>query len=243
MEYLIVIMAMLLGGIIQGSCGFGAALICMSIISLTIDYKIALPVMYLASIALNGRIIIKAHRHVIWKIILIPLIASLAGRLMGLYLFNSLNSAGLKLILGFIIIAVALFQLLFKKGIIIKPKPIIGAFVGVISGVFGGIASVGGPPLVVYYVNMNLSKEEYMANLQILFFFGTLFSISLLAVSGGYNLDIIPLGITAIIAILAGAQIGLKIFDRINRERVTRMVNLVLIIMGLSYVVHYFLSS
>lgn len=242
MDYIVIALAMMLGGVVQGSCGFGAALISMSIMSLIIDYKIALPIMYLASVALNSCIIVQAYRHISWKIIVFPLVSSLLGRLLGLFIFSSLNSASLKLVLGCVICLIALFQLTCKKRFMIEPKPITGAIVGAMSGLFGGIASVGGPPLVVYYLNMNLSKEEYMVNMQTLLLCGTLFSISLLAVSGSYTRDIVPFGLTAIAGILIGAQIGLKLFDRINRAIMARIVNGVLVIMGLSFIIKYFVS-
>ena len=108
---------------------------------------------------------------------------------------------------------------------------------GTLSGILGGLASASGPPLVVYYMNAKLDKSTYIATIQATFFVGALFSITLLASSGGYALSSLKYGAFAAAGIVAGSIAGFRLFHKMNRDVLNKTINLVLLAMGLSLVI------
>ena len=237
MEYLYVLLIMLVAGLVQGSCGFGAGLVGMSLMPFFFDYKTALPIMFIGGAVISIRLLAATFRHVNWKLFLVPVSFSFLGRVAGLMAFNTCANSTLSIILGCLIILVAVFQLLFSQKISIRPRFANGALAGVLSGIFGGLASASGPPLVVYYMNARLEKTEYIATLQATFVAGSLFSISLLAASGAYTVHSLSYGAVAAVGVAAGSTIGLSLFRAMNREMLQKIINLVLLAMGVSIIV------
>jgi hypothetical protein len=237
MEFFLVFIVMILGGIVQGMCGFGAGLVAMSILSFFLDYKIALPVMFITSTVISSQLLIKTHEHINWKAFLMPVIFSVLGRIFSMLAVTNLDSTVLKLILGVIIIATAIYQLLYSNKIKIKANHKNGAIAGGLSGIMGGLASTGGPPLVVYYMNCELKKEEYLSTLQLTFLVGSLFSIGITAASGGYSGGVLYYAIPAAAGIITGAMIGRNIFNKISNEQLKKIINMVLIALGVSLLI------
>jgi hypothetical protein len=109
--------------------------------------------------------------------------------------------------------------------------------IGLTSGVLGGISSVGGPPLFIYYINMSLEKYAYIATIQMMFLSGTLFSMTLLATSGYYTVNVLLYSLFASIGILVGSQLGLHLFKVMQRRTLVRVVNMVIISMGVFLII------
>ena len=237
MEFVLVFFIMILGGVVQGMCGFGAGLVCMSILPFIIDYKIALPIMFAASLVISGQLVIKSFKHINWRVFLMPAIFSLLGRSFTILAVNNLDSTILKLILGGIIIGTAIYQMTGANKIKIKPTHKNGAIAGILSGLMGGLASTGGPPLVVYYMNSELEKEEYLGTLQMTFFFGAILSISLTAATGGYSGGVWKYVIVAAVGIFSGALVGRRIFDKISIQQLKKIINILLIVLGSSLLI------
>ena len=72
MEYLYVLLIMLVAGLVQGSCGFGAGLVGMSLMPFFFDYKTALPIMFIGGAVISIRLLAATFRHVNWKLFLVP---------------------------------------------------------------------------------------------------------------------------------------------------------------------------
>lgn len=234
MQIALLVIVFIISGIIQGTCGFGAGLLAMAVMPFIIDYKIALPVMFLSSVALNLQILSQTYRHIRWRSLLMPLIFSLAGRILGQLVFHRLQSDYLQIVLGIIILFTAVFQLLWQNKIKIKEKISTAGIFGLTSGIIGGISGTGGPPLVVYFLNLQVDKYEYIASLQTLLLSGTLFSIILSSSAGYFTRDVFVYGIFAVCSIVTGSFLGLKLFKKLNRTRLTLVINIFLIVTGIS---------
>lgn len=237
MDFLFIFLIMLVAGLVQGSCGFGAGLVAMSIMPFIFDYKTALPVMYVCAIFICLRVLLVTYRSINWKVLALPTIFSFLGRIPGLIIFKSFDNTFLSIMLGILIFATALYQLFWGSRIRIRPTPVNGSITGLLSGVLGGLASSSGPPLVVYYMNANLEKTEYIATIQMTFLVGSLFSISLLASTGGYNGEILSYAAVGSIAVVLGTTAGLRLFHIMKRTTLQKVINIVLLIMGVSLII------
>ncbi|MDW7655598.1 MAG: sulfite exporter TauE/SafE family protein [Bacillota bacterium] len=237
MEYLYILLIMLVAGLVQGSCGFGAGLIAMSIMPFIFDYKTALPIMYVCAIFICLRVLLSTYRSINWKVLALPTLVSLVGRVAGLFVFKSFENETLSIMLGVLIFATAIYQLFWGGKIHIRPTPVNGSLTGLLSGVLGGLASSSGPPLVVYYMNAKLEKIEYIATIQMTFLAGSLFSISLLASTGVYNGEILSYAAVGAVGVILGTTIGLKVFHAMKRTTLQKVINVVLLAMGISLII------
>lgn len=237
LEMLFFLLIMIVAAMVQGLSGFGTALICISILPYIMDYKVALPIIYIASGTINLLLVLKMHRNIQWKLLIMPVFFSLLGRFAGMLLFTNLESNVLIIILGILIISISTLQLTILKKIKIKPNHKNGAIAGLLSGILGGISGAGGPPIVLYYMNLGLNKHEYISTVQMTFLVGSLFSILLMAMAGNYTAGNLTYAAVAVAGVLIGTFIGQKIFDFIKQDHLQKSVNYVLLAMGLSLII------
>jgi uncharacterized membrane protein YfcA len=98
------------------------------------------------------------------------------------------------------------------------------------------IAATGGPPMVLYLMNLKIDKYEYMATIQVIFLAGALFSIGLSGASGHYTREVLIYSAIGVVCVVIGSIIGLKLFDKLNRNKLMRLVNIFLLITSLTLI-------
>jgi hypothetical protein len=86
-------------------------------------------------------------------------------------------------------------------------------------------------------MNAKLEKIEYIATIQMTFLVGSLFSISLLASTGGYNTEILSYAAVGAVGVILGTTIGLKVFHAMKRTTLQKVINVVLLAMGISLII------
>ena len=111
-----------------------------------------------------------------------------------------------------------------------------GPLAGAMGGLLGGISTIWGPPMTMYFVMLKLPKDEFVRSVGMAWF---AFSIPL-AMSywnnGIFSGDIIYLSLYACIPGMIGIRVGEAIRERIN-QKIFRIVMLVtLLFMGLNLV-------
>ena len=109
--------------------------------------------------------------------------------------------------------------------------PISAAF-ALAAGVCGGLFSIGGPLLSIYFLAMFPSKRSYLANLQTLFVFTNLINTATRIYCGIYTWALVPLTLVGIVGVNVGKGIGLRILDRIDIRWMKRMVYIFIGISG-----------
>jgi uncharacterized membrane protein YfcA len=165
---------------------------------------------------------------------LVPMI--LVGTALGVTLLVNLPRAAGMLLLGLFVLGFALFTLLPHKR-----ERIVSATWAWIAGLAGGITSTvfgaGGPPYAIYLSQRGLTKEQFRATLG----FATLTSISLRIVAflvTGLLLDpqVWLTALAVVPACLLGIWVARKIFLRISRDALMRVVALMLLASGASLI-------
>ena len=161
---------------------------------------------------------------------LVPMI--FVGSALGVTLLVNLPRAAGMVLLGLFVLAYGLFTLVRRAHLrVINPgwAWIAGLAGGITSTVFGA----GGPPYAIYLSQRGLSKEQFRATLG----FATLTSISLRVVA--FTLTGMLLepqvwwsAIAVVPSCLFGIWVARKIFRRISREALMRVVALLLLASG-----------
>ena len=221
-----------LGALVFGITGFGAALITIPLATHLVPLKFALALFVLADLAAALNIGFENPKNAVrgeWTR-LVPMI--LVGTAIGVTLLVNLPREAGMILLGLFVLGFGVFTLLpHARARIISPAWawLAGLAGGITSTVFGA----GGPPYAIYLSQRGLTKEQFRATLG----FATMTSISLRTLAfllTGLLLDL-RVWLTALAVVpsaLLGIWVARKIFVRISREALMRVVAVLLLASG-----------
>ena len=94
---------------------------------------------------------------------------------------------------------------------------------------------MGGPLLVLYFLANTDSKEEFLADTQMIFVLGAVPSLYTRVTSGLLTVAHVPFLIPGLIGVLLGFFIAGKIVNRIDKQRLTKIVYTAIGLSGLCY--------
>ena len=226
-----------LGSIVFGITGFGAALVTIPLATHMVSLPFALALFVLMDLANAFRIGFENPRNAQraeWTR-MVPTIV--LGTATGVTLLVNLPRQAATLALGLFVLGFALHSLVQRPG----TQALISTRWAYLAGFTGGITSTlfgaGGPPYAMYLQHRGLTKEQYRATLGL----ATLTSISVRTVAflgTGILLDakvwlyavaIVPAG-------LVGLWAANHLFRRISRDALMRAVSLMLAASGASLI-------
>lgn len=221
-----------LGALIFGITGFGAALVTIPLATHFVPLPFALALFALGDLAMAFSVGLENPRNAVrreWTR-LVPMI--LVGTALGVTLLVNLPRQAGMLLLGLFVFSYALYSLLGRRAATIIPSGwawIAGLAGGITSTVFGA----GGPPYAIYLSQRGLTKEQFRATMG----FATMTSISLRVVAfllTGLLLRLdVWLGAAAVVpAAFIGIAVARRVFSRISREALMRVVGVMLLASG-----------
>ena len=237
---LVVLGITFLAGLVKGAIGFALPLIIVSGLSLVIDPLLALAGVILPALFSN---ILQAARHPMaeikdaiaehWRFILmVCLVILIVAQIVVL-----LPQRAFYLILGVPVIGLSLVQL-FGWRLVIPPERRRAAewVIGGLAGCTGGITGSWGPPTVLYLMALETPKARQML-VQ-----GVIYSIGAVALVAGHVQSGVLNGVTfwfsaiLLIPTFIGMQIGFRIGDRMDGERIRKTILIVLVIAGINLI-------
>ena len=228
MNYLYFGLVCFFASLLQSIIGFGFAIISMPLLILIFPAKTMAAVLALSSLVSRLQVVYKMKKYINFEIIIIPIIASLVGRTLGINLLMVLNEEILKLILSLTIILIAAYFIFFRKKYKIKANSINGSIFGMLSGVLGGMFNTGGPPIVTYYLSVLSDKYTYAGSIQFTFVIGNLYSVILHTIYGNFDISAISLVLISIFSVTLGSFIGCKVVKKV--ENINRLVYISMIL-------------
>lgn len=165
---------------------------------------------------------------------LVPMI--LLGTALGVTVLVNLPRAAGMLALGVFVFGYALYSLFRHESCKVIPSGW-GWIAGLLGGITSTVFGAGGPPYAIYLSQRGLSKEQFRATMG----FATLTSISLRVIAfllTGLLLQpkVWLLAIGVVPAALLGIAVARRLYFRISREQLLRMVAGVLLVTGGSLV-------
>lgn len=224
------------GAVIQGATGFGLAIFSMSILPFFLPVKSAVVAMLPASITMFVIILIKQRRFIHYRLLLGLLPGIFAGRWLGTWGVTVLPDEIMRMVLGGMLILLALYFLFFRERIRPAASPVTASIAGGLSGLFGGLANIGGPPLVLYLFNALEEKRAYQGTISAAFLVAALFSILLHGLYGNIGPAELKLSLFGVAAALTGTRLGLLVFHRISRKTLSLFIVLLTAASGISMV-------
>ncbi|WP_297897624.1 sulfite exporter TauE/SafE family protein [Shewanella sp.] len=210
-----------LGALTQSLIGFGLAVVASPLLYIVDPQLVPAPVIVMGfSIALLT--LLRERGHLEFN----GLQYALLGRVPGGFIGASLLLFAPQAILGLAIaaiVAVAVILSLYKFSLPVNKKTLFGA--GVISGIFGNIAAIGGPPMAILLSGKDAS--QFRAALSAFFIFSSTIAIAILAVTGLLEIKHLWLSLLLLPSVLLGYLVAGKLVGRVDKHK-TKMATLVL---------------
>ena len=208
------------GSFVQASTGFGYAVTVMALWPLFLPYKTALVVELLAALALCVVIAVRYRRSINWRQLIAPCAASFFTNWLGLQIMSGSPDTVLRRLLGAALMALAVYFIFFSEKFRVRPTLAAGMF------------SIGGPPIVVYYLAAFQDKKEYTATTQMYFILTSLWLVAQHLWMG--NVDALALQCTgaALAGLAVGTAAGLAVFRALPLEKIKKLVYAFMLVMG-----------
>ena len=202
--------AALLGGMSRGFSGFGAAMVYMPLASAMIKPAVAAPVLLLTDLISSTLLLRGALHSFSWLDVRFLLLGALIGFPAGLEILTNSDPV----VLRWSAIAVILASLMFigsgwrYRGPQSAP---LTTGVGIVSGLMSGVAQIGNPPILAYWLGIDMPPDRMRANLIVYFTILTAIGVAVFVLKGLITIRIL----TFVAAALPGYALGMWLGNRL----------------------------
>lgn len=231
LDTLISSIAIFLGSIVHGIAGFGLAQVSMGIMPLFRSTASAAAIFSIVAVVSNFRVWWSVRDEFDVKDWVKPVIGLVAGLPLGLYVFNQLDEGEVSITIGIVLLIAVVAIIVGKQTDILKEifkgkdysdgwiLPLIAGFT---AGLLAGAVAIPGPPMILYGTFMVATNTWTGKKMKATFtaFFGTvmLYRFAAVTFQGNMNLGLFTEALIAIPAMLLGAYVGIKIFEKIPQK-------------------------
>ena len=220
---------------VQSVSGFGLALVSMPLLAMVIDLQVATPLV--ALISLVAEIIILTHYREALDLRAVArfALASVVGVPFGVLLLAQVDQAIVLPLLGIVVLGYAIYALLGPR--LPELRSVHWAHgLGFIAGVLGGAYNMPGPAVVIYANCKGWSPAQFKSNLQGFFTLNSVLILGAHAISGHITPEVQRDFLFTLPAIVLGALLGFALDRRLNPVVFKRVVQVLLIGIGLSLI-------
>jgi uncharacterized membrane protein YfcA len=209
------------GALIQSLIGFGLAVVASPLLYLVEPELVPVPVILMGfSIALLT--LLRERSALEFSGLQYALLGRIPGGLLG----AALLLAAPEPVLGLAIAAIVFLAVALSLARLSAPINRLTLFIaGTVSGIFGTIAAIGGPPMAILLAGKDPAK--FRAALSAFFIFSSLIALSILAFAGLVTEAQLWWSATLLPAVLAGYWVAGKLLGRVDKQK-TRVATLVL---------------
>jgi uncharacterized membrane protein YfcA len=228
-------LALAAGYAVRAVSGFGAGVIATPLLTFVLPLPVTVPLITVIGMFQSLRQVVKDRRLVEWRRIAIFVPGSLAGVLIGLYVFKAVDQVLLARALGAYILAYAAYSLLGDKVLfrdlalprwLVHPVAAVGGFVATI---FGGLA---GAIYATYLDALRLSKGAFRATMSAtLLVLAVARSVGYVA-AGVFRVEDAILIAASFLPVAIGTMLGDRLHDRLDPAAFRRAVGVLLVASG-----------
>jgi len=235
---IIIILAVLAGGLVKGTLGFGMPMVALPIIAFIIPPTTAM-ILLCAPIFLTNFLQIKFRQGVSSYRFLPMFLSLIIGLIIGARLILEIDVKTITQIIAVSIIFAALVNCfgIKIKNINKNHENTITSFIGFGSGILGGLSTFYGPPMLAYLVAVDLPKEKFVRTVSTMYFIGSFPLYGSLIYYGFATKEDLIFSLILIIPAFIAQQVGTKIRDKFNQKQFRICILITLIILGFSLLV------
>ena len=232
--YLCLIAAVtLVASYVQSVTGFAFGIIAMIFLPSFLLYTEANVLSTILSTLTSVLVLAATYRKINWKNLFFPIVGSFIANYFAVTFAKNAKNELLVLLLGVALFVLSVYFFFFSNKVKIKPCWYTGLTAGLISGVMSGLFSIGGPPVVVYYMQSEKDTDGYLATISTYFVFSGILSISLKAAAGFVTTNVLWGIAIGLLAMLIGAVLGKKTRSKANPQMIKKTVYGVMAASGL----------
>ncbi len=225
----------LLGGLTQCTCGFGCGSFAMLGFSAYLPVPQAAAVTSIINLGLTLPMVLRYRKHLTLRRIVLPYLVYTVSAVLIIRVSAHLDGALLKRVFGGFLVALSVYHFTLRGRQPARWTPWLAVPAFVISGLGSGLFGVGGPLLVLYFLANTASKEEFLADTQMIFVLGAIPSLYTRITSGLLTPAHVPFLIPGLIGVLCGFWLAGRVVGRIDKARLTKMVYAAIGLSGLLY--------
>lgn len=214
----------LAAAVLRGFTGFGFGLAAVPLLSLALPPAQVVPLVVTLQVVIGVAGLRSAAKQCDWHAVRLLVPGLLLGIPVGLLILTSLPANPVRLAIGAVI---AFSVWLIHRGIRLPPQPsrLVSFGVGLASGVISGLASMGGPPIVVFLLALGHDAARMRATAIVYFMLSGCVSFIPMAASGLVTHDTLVWAAASLPVVFGGSRLGTLAFHRAN-PRHHRMVAL-----------------
>ena len=236
--YLIFIAAVtLIASFIQSVTGFGFGIVAMIFLPSFLLYTEANVLSTILSSATSVAMVLTLYKKISFKNLLFPFMGSITANYFAVTFVKSAKSELLALLLGIALVVLSVYFFFFSNKIKIRPSWYAGLTAGLLSGVLSGLFSIGGPPVVVYYMQSEEDTDSYLATISAYFILSGITTVTMKAAAGFVTERVLWGAMLGIAVMLVGAFFGKKTQNKMKPLAIKKAVYAVMALSGVINVI------
>ncbi len=226
-------------GFTQGIVGFGFSIISVSLLTLLTASTADIVGLNLIPAALNGAVLFYlVRRDVAYRRVLTFILICGLFTVPGILFLRSLDRTTVMLTLGIAVLGITFFSIYrWNRQSGFFARPAFGYGAAMTSGFLAGAFTVPGPPMIAYFYNTEASARQAKANIQFYFAGLNMIMVPLFIGNGLLDGKTFLSGLCAIPVVVLSTWLGHRIALRLPLAAFSRIVNIFLIILGLSIII------
>jgi len=210
---LIAVFGVFAASVLRGFTGFGFGLAAVPLLTLALPPTQVVPFVTVLQVLVGLSGLRSAWRITDWRAVLGLGPGLVLGVPIGLVVLTEVPPNGVRLMIGLLI---ALSVVVLWRRVRLPPRPSRGVTLGagLLSGVMNGLASMGGPPVVVYLLALSREASVVRASSIVYFLFAAMVTAIPMAIRGLVDREILLWSVASIPVLLVGSALGSWAFDR-----------------------------
>jgi uncharacterized membrane protein YfcA len=213
--------------LLRGFTGFGFGLAAVPLLSLALPPAKVVPFVVVLQVIVGGGGLRHAWRHCDWRAVRDLYPGLVLGIPIGIAILTAFRPNPVRLAIAGVILASVL---LLWRGFRLPPQPsrVLTAGVGLTGGVMSGLASMGGPPIVVYLMALSHSAMVVRASSIVYFLLASVTSLLVMLWRELIDREILLWSLASVPVLVAGSYFGTWGFHRAkpHHHRLTALVTL-----------------
>lgn len=210
---LIVLFGVFAAAILRGFTGFGFGLAAVPLLSLALPPAQVVPFVVVLQVVVGLGGLRGAWRSCDWRSVGYLTPGLVLGIPMGIAILRLFPPNPVRLAIG-LVIAASVVLLWFGVRLPPRPSRLTTASVGLVSGVISGLASMGGPPIVVYLIALGHGASVVRATSMIFFMLSGMVSMVPLSITGLITRDVLVWTAVSVPILFVGSSLGTCGFHR-----------------------------
>ena len=231
--FILIAAVVLCASYIQSVTGFGFGIFAMIFLPSLLLYTEANALSSTLSAMTSVSVALALYKHITWKNLLFPLVGCLASTAFAVTFIKTQKNETLTLLLGIALLLLSVYFFFCSDKIKIKPTWYAGLIAGILSGILEGMFAIGGPPVVIYFMQSERESNNYLATISAYFVFSGMIAIASKAIAGFFTANVwLGLAVGAV-ALLVGAIVGKLTREKIKPTFVKKAVYGVMAVSGI----------